>query len=129
MPHKILIVDDEPDMLASLRKALEGRGHQVSVCDNGRDVVAAICDHRPDLMIMDVMLPGMDGYSLITKLSTEPGPELRSLPVIVISALEPASCMFQSFPQVKAFLSKPFDIEDMVLAVNSALDREVPPEP
>lgn len=127
MPHKILIVDDEEDMQGALRKALEARGHRVAVCGNGLDVVAAICDYRPDLMILDVMLPGLDGYSLITKLSTEPGPELRSLPVVVISALEPASCMFQNFPQVAAFLSKPFDLEEIVRAVDSALIKKAPP--
>jgi len=127
MRKKILIVDDEPDIADALRTILADRGFQVRVCSNGIDAVTALFDETPDLMIMDVMLPGMDGHSLITKLRDEGGEALCAMPIIVISALEPSGSMFNKFPQVTAFITKPFELSNILDAVRRALEKKEKP--
>jgi CheY-like chemotaxis protein len=65
------------------------------------------------------MLPGVDGYSLATKITEEP--EFSEMPIIVLSALEPSRSMFTKFTQVNAFLTKPFNTDDLIEAVKNAL--------
>ena len=77
---------------------------------------------RPDLVILEVMIPGIDGYSLQMKLAAEP--ETSKIPVIVLTALEPAKALFQKFPQVVDFMTKPFKTEDLLDVVRRVL---VPP--
>ncbi|OGR64392.1 MAG: hypothetical protein A2X31_03610 [Elusimicrobia bacterium GWB2_63_22] len=122
MAKKILIVDDEPDMSETLRRIFEPRGFQVKVCDNGLEVVDALVEFKPDLLIMDVMLPGVDGYTLVSSITGSVDRELNTLPIIIISALDTSRCMFESFRQVKAFFSKPFEPQDFLEAVNTAID-------
>ncbi len=121
MERTILIVDDEPEISDALKRALAPRGYRVATCSEGRRVMSALYDLKPDLLIMDVMLPGIDGYTLMTRITAEGGAKLSRLPVIVMSALEPSRSMFMGFPQVTAFLSKPFELGDMLAAVERAL--------
>jgi len=115
MGKKILIVDDDPDIPGVLRCALEALGHQVKVCTNGREVLGVLRSYKPDLLIMDVMMPGMDGYSLATQISEDAG--LSSLPIIVMSSLEASRHMFDRFSQVTEFFFKPFETGDLMKAV------------
>lgn len=116
---KIMIVDDDPEISNLLQYTLESMGHVVRVCDNGRDVVDNLKEFLPDLMILDVMLPGIDGYSIATTLSQDP--ELSKIPIIVLSALEPSRSLFGKFNQVIAFMTKPFSTDELLETVNNAL--------
>ncbi len=116
---KIMIVDDDPEISNLLQYTLESTGHVVRVCDNGRDVIDMLKEFMPDLMILDVMLPGIDGYSLATTLSQDA--ELSKIPIIVLSALEPSRSLFGKFNQVMAFLTKPFSTEELLETINNAL--------
>jgi CheY-like chemotaxis protein len=68
------------------------------------------------------MLPGIDGYSLATQISEDA--DLGKLPIIVLSALEPSRTMFQRFSQVVAFLTKPFNTDDLMEAVKNGLAKK-----
>jgi CheY-like chemotaxis protein len=68
------------------------------------------------------MLPGIDGYSLATQISEDP--DLGTMPIVVLSALEPSRTMFQRFSQVAAFLTKPFNTDDLMEAVKNALAKK-----
>ncbi|MDO8804233.1 MAG: response regulator [Elusimicrobiota bacterium] len=125
MGKKILIVDDDPDNAGMLRCALEPLGHWVKVCSNGREAVQTLRSYKPDLMIMEVMMPGMDGYSLTTQVSEDA--ELGSLPIIVMSSLEVSRRMFERFPQVIAFLRKPFETNDLLKAVKAEFEKSEGP--
>jgi CheY-like chemotaxis protein len=116
---KILVVDDDPEISSLVQYTLESMGHNVKVCDNGRDVIDSIKEFKPDLMVMDVMLPGIDGYSLTTKISEDP--DMMKIPIIVLSALEPSRSMFSKFSQVSAFLTKPFNTDDFLEAIKNAI--------
>ncbi|HOI43385.1 MAG TPA: response regulator [Elusimicrobiales bacterium] len=116
---KILAVDDDPEISSLVQYALESLGHEVKVCDNGRDVMDTLRSFKPELLILDVMLPGVDGYSLTNQIAEDPA--TQTIPIIVLSALEPSRTMFQRFSQVSAFMTKPFNTDDFLEAVKTAL--------
>ncbi len=121
MAKKVLVIDDEPEMLNLVKYTLEKGGFEVSTCDNGRHAWDEILKIRPDLLVLDVMLPGIDGYSLQLKISQDP--QTKDMPIIVLTALEPSKTLFQKFPQVQAFMTKPFKTEELLQAVQTAVER------
>jgi DNA-binding response OmpR family regulator len=122
MGNKILVVDDDPEISSLVEYTLESLGHTVKVCDNGREVLDTLRSFKPDMMVLDVMLPGIDGYSLASQISEDP--DLNKMPIVVLSALEPSRTMFQRFSQVAAFLTKPFNTDDLMEAVKNALAKK-----
>jgi DNA-binding response OmpR family regulator len=119
MGEKILVVDDDLEIQRAVTEPLEAAGYTVRVCDTGREVAAAIAEFKPDLLVLDVMLPGVDGYTLAKGLS-ENGSTCR-LPIVIMSGLAPSESMFGTLPQVAAFVSKPFDPKALVETVGKAL--------
>ena len=119
---KVLVVDDDPEISSLVEYTLESLGHTVKVCDNGREVLDTLRSFKPDMMVLDVMLPGIDGYSLASQISEDP--DLNKMPIVVLSALEPSRTMFQRFSQVAAFLTKPFNTDDLMEAVKNALAKK-----
>lgn len=119
---KIMIVDDDPEISNLLQITMESLGHTVKICDNGREVMDSLKEFKPDLMILDVMLPGVDGYSIATSISQDES--LSKIPIIVLSALEPSRSLFVKFNQVVAFLTKPFNTDDLFEAVKNALEKK-----
>ena len=122
MGNKILVVDDDAEISSLVQYTLESMGHKVQLCDNGREVMDMLRSYKPDLLILDVMLPGIDGYSLANLITEDAG--TKELPIIVLSALEPSRTMFQRFPQVAAFLTQPFNTDDLMEAVKNALSKK-----
>ncbi len=123
MAQKIMLVDDEPDITTVIKASLEKEGFEVACCGDGRKAWEDICAFKPDLIVLDVMLPGVDGWSLQKRLAEEPA--TQGLPVIVITALEPAKALFSKAPQVAAFLSKPFDPKELLEKIRVALQNKV----
>ncbi|MDE2491641.1 MAG: response regulator [Elusimicrobia bacterium] len=124
MAKKVLVIDDEPEMLGLVKYTLEQAGFEVHTCDNGRSAWDEIAKVRPDVLVLDVMLPGIDGYSLQLKLSQEP--TTKDLPIVVLTALEPSRTLFQKFPQVAGFMTKPFKSEELLKTVQAAADSRRP---
>ncbi len=118
MAKKVLVVDDEPEMVNLIRYTLEQGGYEVFSCDNGRAAMEEIGRVSPDLLVLDVMLPGVDGYSLQNAIAQDE--KAKKIPVVVLTALEPSRALFQKFPQVACFMTKPFKPEDLLEAANSA---------
>lgn len=121
MGEKILLVDDDPEIQLALGGPLREAGYEVRVCENGNDVLPAILDFKPDLLLLDVMLPGMDGYSLVMRLSEDES--LSKLPIVVVSGLGPSEALLRGFDQVKDFISKPFNTQDLLETVKKYLGR------
>ena len=119
---KILIIDDEPEILDLVRLALEKATYQVITCDTGRRAWDVIQQEKPDLIVLDVMLPGIDGYSLQIKMSQESS--TRDIPIIVLTALEPSRTLFKKFSQVVAFMTKPFKTEELLENVRTAFQTQ-----
>ena len=121
MAKRILVIDDEPEMLNLVRFTLERAGYEVSTCDNGRQAWDMIVKTSPDLLILDVMLPGIDGYSLQIKISQDES--TKGIPIIVLTALEPSKTLFQKFSQVAGFMTKPFKTEALLDNVQKAIGK------
>jgi CheY-like chemotaxis protein len=85
--HSILLVDDEPDILAAWRLILEGEGYAVGCASNGAEAIACTASHVPDLIITDWMMPVMDGAELCRRLKAMP--QLAGVPVLIHSAVAP----------------------------------------
>lgn len=122
MGKKIFIADDDPEISSLVQYTLEALGYQVKICDTGRDVMDVLHSYKPDLMLLDVMLPGVDGYSLAGQISEDK--QLNQMPIIVLTALDPSRTMFQRFPQVVGFMSKPFNTDDLVETIKTALEKK-----
>ena len=121
MGRRIMVIDDDPDMLDLVKFTLERGGYEVRTCDSGRQAWDAITQFKPEVLILDVMLSGIDGYSLQVKLAREL--ETKDIQIIVLTALEPARTLFQKFPQVAGFMTKPYKAEELLENVQMALAR------
>ena len=85
MSKKVLIVDDEPDVIAYLTAVLESNGYHASAAQNADQALQMVKDMQPDLIFLDIMMPGESGISLYLKLHAED--LLRRIPVLIISGL------------------------------------------
>jgi len=118
MGKKVLIIDDDPGMLDMIGFALKNAGFVVHTYHTGVGAWDKILKVIPDVLVLDVMLPGVDGYTLGLQISKDPLTE--KLPIVVVTAMEGVKSKFLQLPQVVGFLSKPFDITEMTSIVASA---------
>ena len=119
MKKRILIVEDEMSILQLLMVVLAKEGYEIHTCQNGREAIAKMKQVHPHIVLLDVMLPGMDGRSVLSIM--EHDEELNSIPVLITSALVESESLFQPFPQVKGFCAKPFALKDLVQKVKTCL--------
>lgn len=107
-PSTILIVDDEPLGRQTLGDLLANRGYNIAFATNGIEALAKVDELTPDLILLDVMMPGLDGFEVCTRLRAEP--LLAEVPIIMLTALDDRDSRLQG---IKAgaddFISKPFD--------------------
>jgi len=86
MSARILIVDDEPRYLRLMEANLVTEGFQVIKATNGQEAVDLVASHQPDLVLLDIIMPVMDGYEVLEQLKSDEA--LRRIPVIVVSAID-----------------------------------------
>lgn len=110
----ILVVDDEFDLVGTLRSILEGEGYGTEFCSNGRAALDLLGSHRPDLLLMDVMLPFVSGLEVLRQMKETPG--LDGIPVVLMSSVPPG--VKQRDYHWDAFLRKPFKLEDLLRTVS-----------
>lgn len=122
MKKRILVIEDEMPILQLLVMILAKEGYEVHTCQSGREAIAKMKQIRPHLILLDVMLPGMDGRSVVSVMAEDD--ELNSIPVLVTSALVESEKMFRPFPQVKGFCTKPFALKDLIIKVKQCLGDE-----
>src|SRR5690242_18752826 len=82
---RILMVEDSPTQAVQLKHHLEEQGYEVTVAQNGREALARAAEQTPAMVITDVMMPEMDGYSLCKNIKSQP--DLRDVPVILLTSL------------------------------------------
>jgi CheY-like chemotaxis protein len=107
--ERILYAEDEPDIQAVAKVALELLGgFEVQVCGNGREALAAVRDFAPDLILLDVMMPGMDGPATLAQLRADPA--TAAIPVIFLTAkVQPAEVVYYQSLGALDVVAKPFD--------------------
>ncbi|TKS61403.1 MAG: Fis family transcriptional regulator [Nitrospira sp.] len=137
MPARILIVDDDPDILSGLKQRLEWLGHQTMTAKDGAEALSAIQQDRPSLVLLDLELPILSGIEVLERLRTESHIGFReSLPASDGSqAMTPPIIMLTAFGTINRaveamklgacdFLTKPFNLEQLECLIRKVLDRE-----
>jgi CheY-like chemotaxis protein len=117
--HLILVVDDDPGIVGFLELALADEGYQVRAAVNGRDGLTRIAEGRPDLILLDMNMPGMDGWQFCAELRQR-GPELSSIPIVVMTAARDASLRSREVG-AQGFLGKPFDLDQLFRTISGLL--------
>ena len=84
---KILIVDDDPDMVTAIGAVLEARDYEVVTAQDGEDGLAKLKDENPDLMILDLMMPKMDGFAVCMQLKNPKWARYASMPILILSSI------------------------------------------
>jgi len=87
MPKKILVVDDDPDIRDVLMVLLESRGYEIVTACDGIECLAALRAERPDLMIIDLLMPKMDGFGVLKELQDGRWSKFRQTPILILSAV------------------------------------------
>jgi DNA-binding response OmpR family regulator len=117
---RVLIVEDDPDLLVVLRVNLTAMGVQPILAGDGRTAIARIEAERPDAVVLDVMLPGIDGWSVLEDLHAMGDP----VPIVVCSAKKDIQDMERARELgASGYVVKPFDIDRLIDAVMAALGR------
>ena len=117
---RILLIEDEPSLIFTLRDTLENEGYTVIVCEDGEEAVGLAQENKPDIIILDIMLPGKNGYEICQ--------ELRALkftiPIIILTAKN------QELDKVKGldigaddYITKPFGVKELLARIQARLRR------
>lgn len=116
----VLIVDDELDIVEALKAILEEEKYKVVTCGNGREALQCLAETRPDLAIVDIMMPVMNGYETLKAIRQKP--EFQELPILVMSAITPT--VTAKDYSWAGFLKKPFSLEQLLKHVHQLAPRD-----
>jgi DNA-binding NtrC family response regulator len=117
---RILVVDDTPANIQTLAAILKEQGYQISVATNGQQAIEVIEKVQPDLVLMDVMMPVMDGYEACRQIKASPS--RRDLPIIFLSAKTDTSDIVRGFELGAVdYVAKPFNAHELLARVNTHL--------
>jgi CheY-like chemotaxis protein len=113
MYRRVLLIDDEPVFLSSLTPFLEDAGYQVHTAQNAETALEALRENRPDAIVCDLRMPGVDGVEFYRQV--QQNPEWRSIPFILLTGgLEEAPQLLGWELGMARTLRKPFDVEDLL---------------
>ncbi len=123
MGKRLLVVDDEPNLLRAVAACLRSEGYEVITARSGRDALAALTETIPDLIVSDIRMPGMHGYTLVRRIRSSPRSAL--IPIIFLTAKDHKADRVEGFQAgVDAYITKPFE-PDELLAIISSIFRRV----
>ena len=122
MAYKILVVDDEPTIVRLMEFILARQGHEMLVAVNGEEALEKIRAHSPDLVLLDIMMPRIDGYEVARAVRADPATAL--LPIIMLSAKAQEEDIRKGLEiGVDEYITKPFSPEHLVHVVAGYLSR------
>lgn len=117
---KILAVDDESDVLLLIKTALMSEGYAVTTASNGPDALSVAADQRPDLIILDMMMPEMSGFDVLEALRSRQ--ETESIPVIMLTGVSDKGKIRQAIDSgIDYYIVKPFEFHDLISKVKIAI--------
>jgi CheY-like chemotaxis protein len=119
--QRILIVDDEAAVADLIEAVLVGEGYTVAIARDGVQGILLARDWKPDLVLMDIMLPGIDGTTAIRRLKSDPA--TAELPIVAMSAGRTIRRQSNELADADAALAKPFDIEALLAQIEFLLSR------
>lgn len=122
---RLVVVDDEPNIKELLAASLRFAGFEVTAAGDGRAAIDAVREIRPDLMVLDIMMPGMDGYAVIRRLRAEG----MHVPVVFLTARDGTQDKVQGLTLGgDDYVTKPFSLEELVARIRAVLRRTSGPE-
>jgi two-component system phosphate regulon response regulator PhoB len=126
---RVLVVDDEPDLRELLRISLSLAGHDVSLASDGRRGLEGARQQRPDVVVLDVMMPAMDGWTVLTMLKSDPDPAVAMIPVVMLTArADDLDVIKGGIEGAVRYLTKPFALDDLHRVVADAVAGQPEPE-
>jgi two-component system OmpR family response regulator len=126
----VLVVDDEPDIRELIKVNLEFAGHRVITAVDGREALSAVRRELPDAILLDLMMPEVDGWAVIEELKARSERDLSEIPVFMVTARdEPNHRLRGGIEGALRYITKPFDPEKLVAELAIALSPSAPPEP
>ena len=117
----ILLAEDEPALGQIIKESLETRDFEVILCDNGEDAFTQFKKNTPDLLVLDVMMPKKDGFSLAQEIRLED----KTIPIIFLTAKSQTQDVVEGFSVGgNDYLKKPFSMEELIVRIYNLLDRK-----
>jgi CheY-like chemotaxis protein len=121
----IMVVDDNPDIITIVKTILEGRGYTVFSASSGPELLSMLPNHKPDLIILDIMMPEMDGLEVLTRLKGKP--ETATTPVILLTAKVQYEDVLGGYKLgADYYITKPFTSTQLVNGINLLLGEGKP---
>ena len=122
MTYKVLIADDEPNIVVSLEYLMKREGHAVSVARDGREALAAIRRDRPDLVLLDVMMPAMSGFDVCQAVRADPA--LADVRILMLTAKGRDTDLAKGTALgADAYMTKPVSTQELAARVRELLER------
>ncbi|QFZ91279.2 response regulator [Synechococcus elongatus] len=116
----ILVVDDSSLYLELARQALAEHGHHVTLANNGQEALQTIAQQKPDLILLDIVMPEMNGYDVLRSLKKSP--DTASIPVILCSTKGEDFDKYWGLKQgATAYLTKPYEVNDLLVLVQEQI--------
>jgi DNA-binding response OmpR family regulator len=120
MTHKILIADDEPNIVVSLEFLMKREGYTVSIARDGTTALAAVREQRPDLVLLDVMMPGMDGFEVCAAVRADE--QLAGVKILMLTAKGRDTDTAKGVALgADAYMTKPFATRELAAKVRELL--------
>jgi DNA-binding response OmpR family regulator len=125
-PFSILVVDDEPDLLLLLEEHLTQEGYQVITATTGMQAITKAREEHPDIILLDVMMPGVSGFDVCNIL--QDFPETASIPIIFLTAVAETKRKVMGLNLgADDYITKPFDLHELAARVKAALRPRLGP--
>jgi DNA-binding response OmpR family regulator len=118
--ENILVVEDDPSVRTLLEKSLKAQGYRVSVCADGLEGLTRLENERPDLLLVDIMMPRLDGMTFVRAVKSNA--ETKPIPVILLTAKnDPKSLIDGINVGARFYITKPFQLDELLAKVRKAL--------
>ncbi len=120
MGRHVLVVDDEPDFAELMEHVLQANGFECSIAGSGLEALDKARKLKPDAVILDIMLPDLDGFTVCEMLRRHPG--TSNLPILMLTCLGGAMCRLNGLSAgADDYLTKPFKVPDLISHIQSAI--------
>jgi DNA-binding response OmpR family regulator len=121
MAKKILIVDDEPSIIVALQFLMEQNGYETLVAFSGEEAMEVVAQHRPDLILLDIMLPVVDGFEVCQRVREKV--DWKDIRIVLVTALDRESNVAKGLALgADAYVTKPFANADLIAKVKELLE-------
>lgn len=116
---RILVVDDDHEMLEMIQATLEIEGYSVLVADNGQTALDKIVQEKPHMILLDIKMPGLDGYEVLKQIR-----KTSNIPIIMLTAIQETNSVSQSLDLgADDYVTKPFSVQELMAHIRAKLRR------